>query len=95
MNMPASSIRDLVIKDDDLVIGTHGRSIWILDNIAPLRQLAEATRATSAFLFTPPRATRVRWNMFSDTPLPPEEPPARTRQTARSWTITCRAKRKA
>ena len=74
MNMPASSIRDLVIKDDDLVIGTHGRSIWILDNIAPLRQLVEATRATSAFLFTPPRATRVRWNMFSDTPLPPEEP---------------------
>ena len=46
MNMPASSIRDLVIKDDDLVIGTHGRSIWILDNIAPLRQLAEAVRAT-------------------------------------------------
>ncbi|MEO6214370.1 MAG: glycoside hydrolase [Vicinamibacterales bacterium] len=74
MNMPASSIRDLVIKDDDLVIGTHGRSIWILDNIAPLRQLALATRATGAFLFTPPRATRVRWNMFSDTPLPPEEP---------------------
>ena len=74
MNMPASSIRDLVIKDDDLVIGTHGRSIWILDNIAPLRQLVEASRATPAFLFTPPRATRVRWNMFSDTPLPPEEP---------------------
>ena len=48
MNMPASSIRDLVIKDDDLVIGTHGRSIWILDNIAPLRQLAEAARASGA-----------------------------------------------
>jgi photosystem II stability/assembly factor-like uncharacterized protein len=74
MNMPASSIRDLVIKDDDLVIGTHGRSIWILDNIAPLRQLAEAARASAAFLFTPPLATRVRWNMFSDTPLPPDEP---------------------
>ncbi len=42
MNMPASSIRDLVIKDDDLVIGTHGRSIWIMDNIAPLRHVAEA-----------------------------------------------------
>jgi hypothetical protein len=63
-----------VIKDDDLVIGTHGRSIWILDDIAPLRQLAAATRASAAFLFTPSRATRVRWNMFSDTPLPPEEP---------------------
>ena len=74
LNMPASSIRDLVIKDDDLVIGTHGRSIWILDDIAPLRQLAAATRASGAFLFTPSRATRVRGNMFSDTPLPPEEP---------------------
>ena len=74
MNMPASSIRDLVIKDDDLVIGTHGRSIWILDNIAPLRQLAEATSSAAAFLFMPPPTTRVRANMFSDTPLPPEEP---------------------
>ena len=74
MNMPATSIRDLVIKDDDLVIGTHGRSIWILDNIAPLRQLADTAKASGAFLFSPARATRVRWNMFSDTPLPPEEP---------------------
>ena len=72
MNMPATSIRDLVIKDDDLVIGTHGRSIWILDNIAPLRQMTDV--AAGLFLFTPPPATRVRWNMFSDTPLPPEEP---------------------
>jgi photosystem II stability/assembly factor-like uncharacterized protein len=74
MNMPASSVRDLVIKDDDLVVGTHGRSIWILDNIAPLRELAQAAQAERAHLFGPPVATRVRWNMFSDTPLPPEEP---------------------
>jgi hypothetical protein len=74
MNMPASSIRDLVIHEDDLVVGTHGRSIWILDNIAPLRELVQAVRADRAFLFSPPTATRVRWNMFSDTPLPPEEP---------------------
>jgi hypothetical protein len=73
MNMPATSIRDLVITDDDLVIGTHGRSIWIMDDIAPLRELPGLTTRT-AFLFTPSRATRVRWNMFSDTPLPPEEP---------------------
>jgi len=73
-NMPASSIRDLVIHDDDLVVGTHGRSIWILDNIAPLRELAQAAAAERAHLFGPPTATRVRWNMFSDTPLPPEEP---------------------
>jgi hypothetical protein len=74
MNMPASSIRDLVIKDDDLVIGTHGRSIWIMDDIAPLRGVASAAAAKGAFLFTPSRATRVRSNMFTDTPLPPEEP---------------------
>ena len=73
-NMPASSVRDLVIHEDDLVVGTHGRSIWILDNIAPLRELAAAARAATPFLFTPPRATRVRDNMFSDTPLPPDEP---------------------
>jgi len=63
-----------VIHEDDLVVGTHGRSIWILDNIAPLRELALAARADRAHLFGPPRATRVRWNMFSDTPFPPEEP---------------------
>ena len=74
MNMPASSVRDVVIHDDDLVVGTHGRSIWILDNIAPLREVAEAARSSRPFLFSPPRATRVRSNMFSDTPLPPEEP---------------------
>lgn len=74
MNMPATSVRDLVIKDDDLVIGTHGRSIWIMDGIAPLRQLADASAAQGAFLFAPAHATRVRANMFSDTPLPPEEP---------------------
>ena len=39
LNMPATSIRDLVIHDDDVVVGTHGRSFWILDDITPLRQL--------------------------------------------------------
>ena len=73
-NMPASSVRDVVIHEDDLVVGTHGRSIWILDGITPLRELAEAARVGTAFLFTPPPATRVRWNTFSDTPLPPDEP---------------------
>jgi hypothetical protein len=74
LNMPASSVRDLVIHEDDLVVGTHGRSIWILDGMSALRELAQAARAARAFLFTPPTATRVRSNMFSDTPLPPEEP---------------------
>ena len=71
LNMPATSVRDLVIKDDDLVIGTHGRSFWILDNVTPLRQLSGTTGTQ---LFKPAAPYRVRWSMYPDTPLPPEEP---------------------
>jgi photosystem II stability/assembly factor-like uncharacterized protein len=74
LNMPATSIRDLVIKDDDIVIGTHGRSFWILDNITPLRQIQAATSGNDVVLFKPQKAMRIRWNMNTDTPLPPEEP---------------------
>jgi photosystem II stability/assembly factor-like uncharacterized protein len=76
LNMPATSIRDIVIKDDDLLAGTHGRGFWILDDLTPLRQLSAATAAEPALLFKPARATRVRWNLNTDTPLPPEEPAA-------------------
>jgi photosystem II stability/assembly factor-like uncharacterized protein len=72
INMPATSIRDLVLHEDDVVVGTHGRGFWILDDIEPLRQLASANG--DAFLFKPQRALRVRWNMNTDTPLPPDEP---------------------
>jgi hypothetical protein len=72
-NMPATSIRDLVIKDDDLVIGTHGRGFWILDDINALRDIASQGTKGSR-LFTPATAFRVRWNMNTDTPLPQEEP---------------------
>lgn len=75
LNMPATSIRDLVIKDDDIVVGTHGRSFWILDNITPLRQTAARdTAKKETVLFKPQKAIRVRWNMNTDTPLPQEEP---------------------
>jgi hypothetical protein len=73
LNMPATSIRDLVIKDDDLVIGTHGRSFWILDNITPLRQLNNQVANSSSVLYIPQNAYRVRWNMYTDTPVPQEE----------------------
>ena len=73
LNMPATSIRDLIIKDNDLVVATHGRSFWILDDITPLRQLT-ASVANSTHLFKPEIATRFRWNKWPDTPLPPEEP---------------------
>ena len=74
LNMPATSIRDLVIKDDDIVVGTHGRSFWILDNITPLRQVQAATAMQDVVMFKPQKAMRIRWNMNTDTPLPPEEP---------------------
>jgi hypothetical protein len=73
LNMPATSIRDLVIKDNDLVIGTHGRSFWILDDVEPLRQQS-IKRSAGTFLYKPAPAYRVRWNMNTDTPLPQEEP---------------------
>ena len=76
LNMPASSIRDLIIKDDDVAVGTHGRGIWILDNITLLRQLAAGAPASDAVLYKPALAYRVRWNMNTDTPLPPDEPTA-------------------
>jgi hypothetical protein len=74
LNMPATSIRDLVVHGDDLVVGTHGRSFWILDDITPLRQLDASVAAADAFLFEPQTAYRVRRNLNTDTPLPPEEP---------------------
>lgn len=73
LNMPATSIRDLIIKDDDVCVGTHGRGFWILDNITPLRQLGGEKQQTTSLL-KPQTAWRVRWNMNNDTPLPPDEP---------------------
>lgn len=74
LNMPASSIRDLIIKDDDIVVATHGRSFWILDDITALRQVATANKNEATIFYQPQTAYRVRWNMNTDTPLPPEEP---------------------
>ncbi len=71
LNLPATSIRDLVVHEDDIVVGTHGRSFWILDNVTPLRQLAQISNGP-AFLFAPQVTYRVRRNNGTDTPLPPE-----------------------
>ncbi len=72
LNMPATSIRDLVVHGDDLVVGTHGRSFWILDNFSMLRELP--TAGGGAVLFPPPGAYQFERNANTDTPLPPEEP---------------------
>ncbi len=74
LNMAASSVRDVIIKNDDLVAATHGRGFWILDNITPLRQFDQKITSADAFLFKPQPAIRVRWNMNTDTPLPPDFP---------------------
>jgi photosystem II stability/assembly factor-like uncharacterized protein len=73
-NMPATSIRDLVVHENDLVVGTHGRSFWILDDISPLRQLTKEVSAADVHLFRPAAAVRVRRSVATDTPLPPDEP---------------------
>jgi photosystem II stability/assembly factor-like uncharacterized protein len=74
MNLPPTSIRDLVVHHDDVVVGTHGRSFWILDNITPLRQFSPEVASAPAHLFAPQVTYRVRRNNNTDTPLPPEEP---------------------
>jgi photosystem II stability/assembly factor-like uncharacterized protein len=74
LNLPHTSMRDLWIKDDDLIVATHGRSFWILDDIAPLRQLGQPVAASAMHLFTPGIAYRVRRSTNTDTPIPPDEP---------------------
>src|ERR1035441_10231203 len=74
MNLPPTSIRDLVVHHDDLVVGTHGRSFWILDNITALRQFSPEVAEAPAHLFAPQLTYRVRRNNSTDAPLPPEEP---------------------
>jgi len=74
LNLPHTSMRDLLIKDNDLIVATHGRSFWILDDISALRQMAGMQAAAGAFLFKPGAAYRVRRSTYSDTPVPPDEP---------------------
>jgi photosystem II stability/assembly factor-like uncharacterized protein len=74
LNLPHTSMRDLAIHGDDLIVATHGRSFWILDDITTLRQWYSHPLRGSAYLFAPQTAVRFRWNRNTDTPLPPEVP---------------------
>jgi hypothetical protein len=74
LNLPHTSMRDLWIYEDDLIVATHGRSFWILDDISPLRQLSESLMHANASLFKPAPAFRVRRSTYTDTPMPPDEP---------------------
>jgi len=77
LNLPHTSMRDLVIHGDDLIVGTHGRSFWILDDITPLRQLSGDIAKAQITLYKPQEAVRFRWNRNTDTPLPPDIPAGR------------------
>ncbi len=74
LNLPHASMRDLWIHENDLIVATHGRSFWILDDITPLRQIGSELTNASATLFQPAQAYRVRRDTNTDTPLPPDEP---------------------
>jgi hypothetical protein len=64
----------MAVHEDDLVVGTHGRGFWILDDVTPLRQINQQVANSEAFLFKPQVAYRVRRSVNTDTPIPPEEP---------------------
>ncbi len=76
-NLPSAIVTDLLVHGDDLIAATQGRSIWVLDQLSPLRQIDGTTLRQPAHLFTPGVAIRVRGNQNKDTPLPREEPTGR------------------
>ncbi|HXI29578.1 MAG TPA: hypothetical protein VNG89_14165, partial [Vicinamibacterales bacterium] len=89
MNLPHTSVRDLIVHGDDIAVATHGRGFWILDNITPLRDIRRSAEAVApnersakalaerpVILFRPAVAYRLRRNQSTDTPLPPEVPAA-------------------
>ncbi len=76
LNLPHTAMRDLWIHDNDLVVATHGRSFWILDDVTPLRQISETVQHAEAYLFKPGASYRVRRSANPDTPIPPDEPTA-------------------
>jgi photosystem II stability/assembly factor-like uncharacterized protein len=74
LNLPHTSMRDLWIHENDLIVATHGRSFWILDDITPLRELTSTLASAGDHLFTPAPAYRVPRDTYTDTPMPPDEP---------------------
>jgi photosystem II stability/assembly factor-like uncharacterized protein len=77
LNLPTVSVRDLVVHGDDLVIATHGRSFWILDDMVPLREIDAKAAASDVYLYQPATAIRMNAEAFQGTPWPVEIPKAR------------------
>jgi photosystem II stability/assembly factor-like uncharacterized protein len=77
LNMPVTSIRDIIVHGDDLVVATHGRGFWVLDQMSPLRQIAakgKEIQAANAWLFAPGTTFAIHQGGQNGTPLPHEEP---------------------
>ncbi len=75
-NLPNSSYRDIVLKDNDMIVATYGRGMWVIDDYSMLRQLTPSLAKEKAHLFKPGDAVRNRRNVGADTPFPPEVPHA-------------------
>src|SRR5229473_2028890 len=72
-NLPVTSVRDLVVHENDLVVATFGRSFWILDDVTPLRQMDAHVAGADVWLFRPQSAIRMRAASDQGTPVPMEE----------------------
>ena len=74
LNLPTTGVNDLLVHEDDLVIATQGRALWVLDGVGPVRHQFQTTAGSQPQLVQPETAIRLRFNQNKDTPLPPEEP---------------------
>jgi photosystem II stability/assembly factor-like uncharacterized protein len=74
LNLPPASMRDLAIHDDDLIVATHGRGFWVIDNMTVLRQISAAVAKETAFLFQPANTVLYPPGGDNGTPMPKDEP---------------------
>jgi photosystem II stability/assembly factor-like uncharacterized protein len=81
LDLPTASVRDLAVHGDDLIAGTHGRGLWALDDVTPLRQASAAEAAEAAHLYEPAPAYRLRVSLYHGEPVPPDEPYAKNPPT--------------
>jgi photosystem II stability/assembly factor-like uncharacterized protein len=74
LNLPPASVRDLVIHNDDLIVATHGRGFWVIDNITPLQQSTTDVAKANAHLFQPADTYLLTPGNDNGTPMPRDEP---------------------
>ena len=77
LNLPPTPITDLQVHENDLAISTFGRSLWMLDDLTPIRDINTKITAADAYLFPPANGMLVRWENYQDTPYPIETPAGR------------------